>query len=266
MLAQGDGYPGDYTLSVAHYVLSGDSGFEVVAQYIAELTREVSHPRLAKYRPAGGTDLDMASNYLWNMMLAEALHPSLSALEIGLRNGIHNALTQHYGTDLWFYQHDFVTNRNLGQELHRAVGRLGGPARQPLAGRIVAELHFFYWTTVISRDYHNLLWHPNRALLLKQAFPNVTGAQFRRDLIHQRYNTIRIFRNRVMHNEPLVYGFTLPGQPNISLDIMHRNIVEAVGWVSPQLQASLLLIDRFPHVLATGQRTVESALRDHLRV
>ena len=206
----------------------------------------------------------MAVNYLWNMTLAEALHPGLAALEIGVRNSIHNALTAHYGTDQWFSPPHFTGNRNLGREFNRAIGRLGGPASQPTAGRIVAELHFSYWTTLLSGFYHRLLWHPNRAALLKTVFPHLTGQMFQRRLIHDRYNTIRIFRNRVMHHEPLLYGFALPGKPTIALNTMHNDIVDAIGWVSPQLQSSLGLIDRFPGVHRHGRATVEAALRQHL--
>lgn len=238
----------------------------MVAQYVADLTREVSPPRLVKYRPAGGSDLDMAVNYLWNMTLAEALHPSLSALEIGVRNGIPNAMTDQFGTDPWFHHPHFTGNRNLGGEINRAINRLGGPASRPAAGRIVAELHFSYWTTLLSGYYHRLLWNPNRAALLRTVFPHLTGSDFQRHLIHGRYNMIRIFRNRVMHHEPLLYGFTLPGQPTVALDTMHDDIVEAIGWVSPRLQTSLALIDRFPHVHTHGRATIAATLRQHLGI
>lgn len=236
----------------------------MVAKYVADLSQEVSAARLSRYRSGGDSDLDMAVNYLWNMTLAGAFHPGLGALEIGLRNSVHNVLTLKYGTDLWFFHPDFARNRILGREVSRAVERLGGAATQPAAGRIVAELHFFYWTTILSRDYHHLLWNVDRAALLRMVFPHLNGRGFRRDLIHQRYNTIRIFRNRVMHHEPLIFGLTQRGQSTIDLVTMHGNIVEAVGWSSPQLKASLTLIDPFPSTHARGRGSVELALKQHL--
>lgn len=236
----------------------------MIARFVADLAGEVSPPRLAKYRPPGGADLDTAVNYLWNMTLAEALYPSLAAVEIGLRNAIHTALSTRYGTDHWFRHHDFVSNRNLGRELNRALATLGGRVAQPTAGQIVAELHFFYWTTILSGYYHRLLWNPNHAVLLRAVFPHLTGRQFQRSLIHLRYNTIRMFRNRVMHHEPILFGFTLPRKPTISLITMHRDILEAIGWTSPRLQASVALCDRFPAVHHTGRAMIEQSLRDHL--
>jgi hypothetical protein len=238
----------------------------VIAQFVADLAHEVSPARLGRYRPNGGSDLDMVVNYLWNMALAEALSPSLAALEIGVRNSIHDALTTFFGTEFWFFESTFVGNRKLKQELSRAIDRLGGPGSQPSSGRIVAEVHFFFWTTILSGYYHNTLWNPNRAAVLRAVFPHLHGPRFQRRLIHDRFNTIRLFRNRVMHHEPLLYGFALPGHQTISLATMHTSIIEAIGWSSPRLQASVVVLDRFPDVLANGRRDLETAVKTILGI
>ena len=157
----------------------------MIGDYIAALTRAISQPRLERYRPKNGDDLDMVVSYLWNMALAESLSPSLAAVEISLRNSIHDVLTTAYQTDLWFHHNHFGENRLLKQELDRALRRLDAPAVQPPAGRIVAELHFSFWTTLISGYYHHILWNPNSAALLRGVFPNLSGPAFRRDRIHQ---------------------------------------------------------------------------------
>ena len=71
----------------------------MIQAYIAELEQGVSTPRLASYRPQGGSDLDMTIHYLWNVVLSEALFPSFAALEVTLRNSIHHALTAREGSD-----------------------------------------------------------------------------------------------------------------------------------------------------------------------
>ena len=48
--------------------------------------------------------METAVNYLWNVALAESLFCSLNAVEVALRNGLHNALTQHFGTAVWYDQ------------------------------------------------------------------------------------------------------------------------------------------------------------------
>lgn len=73
-----------------------------IVTYFADLERGVSRPRLAKYRPQNGTDLETAVNYFWNIELSEALYPGFAALEITLRSGIHEVLTAREGADMWF--------------------------------------------------------------------------------------------------------------------------------------------------------------------
>ena len=64
-----------------------------------------------------------------------------------------------------------------------------------------------------------------------------------------------------MHHEPLIHGLTQRGQTPINLATMHNGIVEAIGWGSPQLMASLTLIDPFPDVNAKGRESIEAALK-----
>jgi hypothetical protein len=117
-----------------------------------------------------------------------------------------------------------------------------------------------------ERGQVQLLWNPNHAALLRAVFPHLQGRQFQRQLIYNRYNAIRLFRNRVMHHEPLLFGFSLPRQQTIPLLTMHRNITQAIGWTSPQLQASVALVDRFRHVHVNGRNDVETALKGYLGI
>lgn len=233
----------------------------MIAPYFAELTRAVSVPRLARYRSSSGTDLETAVNYLWNMAVAETFCTSLNALEVSLRNSIHDAFTAEYGTEFWFRHPHFRSNRGLNNELVRVESRLGLPTT---SGKIVAEIHFFYWTTILSRSFHKSHWNPNKAALLRTVFPYLRGPKFRRDLIYDQYNLIRMFRNRVFHYEPLLYGFALPGQPVVPLEAMHDNIITALGWISPEFQQSVRLVDRFDDVWTNGKMDIEVNLKNYL--
>ncbi len=74
------------------------------AQFVSDLYFALSIDRLEAYRSANGSDLEMLTNYFWNIDLIEALVPCLHAVELALRNSIHAALTTQYGTEMWFYQ------------------------------------------------------------------------------------------------------------------------------------------------------------------
>ena len=68
----------------------------------------------------------------------------------------------------------------------------------------------------------------------------------------------------MFHHEPLLFGFTLPGQPRIGLNVMHDHIVEAIGWVSPELQSTIRLLDRFPSVSGAGDLAIRVELKQYL--
>jgi hypothetical protein len=115
------------------------------SQFVPDLYLVLSQDRLEAYRPPGGTDLDMLTNYFWNIDLIEALVPCMHAVELALRNCLHNALTVLYGTDMWFYQPAVLESQgviNLGRALQDAAQK--PPLR---AGKIVAALSFGFWVS-----------------------------------------------------------------------------------------------------------------------
>jgi hypothetical protein len=94
------------------------------SQFVADLYLALSQDRLEAYRPLGGTDLEMLTNYFWNIDLVEALVPSMHAVELALHNSLHNALTVHSGTDMWYYQPGVLESPsviNLGRALQEAA-------------------------------------------------------------------------------------------------------------------------------------------------
>ncbi len=53
-----------------------------LTQFIGDLHRALSVERLESYRPPNGDDLEMLTNYFWNMDLAEGLMPALHGVEL----------------------------------------------------------------------------------------------------------------------------------------------------------------------------------------
>lgn len=68
-----------------------------------DLEKHFSAARLGRYRAAcGGDEVRAAQAYVNNMLLAEAMMPMLSVLEIALKNGIHRRLGTVYGRADWW--------------------------------------------------------------------------------------------------------------------------------------------------------------------
>ncbi len=68
----------------------------------------LSQSRLRRYPGAGITD--RLQVYRWNIALCEALYPTMHFFEVALRNRMHDALTDHVGTEWWFQDPKLVSH------------------------------------------------------------------------------------------------------------------------------------------------------------
>lgn len=144
----------------------------MVAPYVANLERLVSKPRLDRYRPSSRDDLETIVAYLWNVALSEALLQGLSALEVGMRNAIHNTLAAHIGTEYWFQAVLLPEDMKF---VNDAWAKLSRRHQQPPSpGKIIAELTFGFWPYLFDVRYHNLWWDNKAALFRKDlsSYPN----------------------------------------------------------------------------------------------
>lgn len=130
--------------------------------------------------------------------------------------------------------------------------------QHPTSGQIVAELTFGFWTTILSQPYHQTLWAPRKSALVKAVFPHFPKTPNNRHFIHQRYNDLRMIRNRVMHHEPIWYRHDLYQE--------WEGMIEAIGWISPTTRDSMLLIDHFDDTFRNGKARVEASLRERFSV
>ena len=225
----------------------------MVAQFVSDLYLPLSQNRLEAYRSPGASDLEMVTNYFWNIDLAEALVPSLHGIELALRNSIHTALTAHYGTEMWFYLPGLLESGQLNQ-LAAALRNVSN--RPPLvAGKLVAELNFGFWVALLSARYEQRVWQPQSYALLATVFPHATGLS--RKQIHDHLNPIRDLRNRVFHHEPIWY--------QMNLLQLHADIHQAIRWISPTLHRAIHAVDGFPTAHA-GKAQVEASLKAHLGI
>lgn len=224
----------------------------MIQAYVAALEQGISNPRLSKYRPPGGSDLEMAVNYLWNIALSEALFPGLAALEVTLRSSIHHALTAREGTDMWFRTLLEPGQLSVYAQSHlKLYNRL--KRTEPTSGQVVAELTFGFWTTLLSQPYHQTLWVPDKTALVKAVFPHLPPTPSNRHFVHQRYNDLRILRNRVMHHEPIWH------RPRLYQE--WEEMIEAIGWISPTTRDSILLLDHFTDTYRNGRLRIETELQ-----
>lgn len=206
------------------------------------LVRSVlSGDRLDAYRrPGDASGLDAIARYLWNVALCEALYPTLDALEVGLRNNLHDELSALYGPS-WFTWPGLL-RPSEAQRVTEVLATLGRQRKPLTAGRVIAELTFGFWTSLCDRAYERPLWQP--LWRRRTVLPHLPRRYRTRQHVSAHLNGIRLLRNRVFHYEPVWHWGDLAQR--------HQDILVAISWVSPILAAIVAPLDRFPLVYAQG--------------
>lgn len=198
----------------------------------------------------------MLVNYYWNMALADALHCSLATDEILLRNTIHTTLRTFVGRDDW-YDRDDLLEEGQRKDRDKAKKHISTRGRAITPERVIAQLTFGFWVTLLSKPYNERFWRsdlrtpPN----LKVAFP-YAPAKSRRNDIQAKFYAASNLRNLAFHHEPI---FDLR-----SLADDYRRIYEGIGWIDSTMAIKIQPFDRFPEVHAHGRTTIEAKLREHL--
>jgi hypothetical protein len=208
----------------------------------------VSDPRLLRYENTFSTDREAIARYCWNIELAESLLPSLSILEVTLRNAIHGALTAHTGTEFWFQSvlHP-EKRRNIDDLVARITRRIGAA---PTSDKIVSEITFGFWVSLFAHRYHALWWQP-REPLLAQVFPyHPKIARDTRKHLEMNLEYAVALRNRTMHHEAVFQGAVALNRPRRPVDEIHHEIRLLIAWMSPVADIMVEELDRFAQVFA----------------
>ena len=187
--------------------------------------------------------------YADNLRTAQSFCPSLSVLEVALRNAIHDSLTTEFRSSNWLLeqQTEFMIDSRLtyinreGEEIKncKALNMVAAAIKEfkeqrqysPSTGSaIIAELPFGFWTTLFNKKYFDIL---NRTPLY--AFPaRPRGTTW--ENVNARLISVRKFRNRVYHYEPICFQ---NNSPNIlcfqQLHDIHSDITDLLAWISPDV-------------------------------
>lgn len=218
-------------------------------EHLSSLRLAVSQERLEPYTHQNDTDgLEAFSRYVWNMLISEALYPALQGLEITLRNSIHSAATDAFGSEFWMDSKRSPLQDRERKSVRKAKTRLLDDDKAITPGRLVAELNFGFWTSLLYSRYEQVLWPK----LTKSAFPHVPRRMRNRKALDSRFNSIRYLRNRVFHYESIWHWKDLTQQ--------HADLLDAIGWISPAVQRTVAIMDRFPTVYGKGHGPCYSRL------
>ncbi len=228
-----------------------------------ELVRALSPARLGPYRRRSSTEEEAVCLYLWNLALSRELYPILNSVEVALRNTIHAAATAHFGTPEWFrdptiLRHDprqqsmvDEAQYSLWRDQNLPVGAIRRghaplPAPSPVDDHLAA-LTFGFWTGIMNAPYELRLWNagPGGTNLSHAAFPHAGRRYRRRSVIFPPVDRLRKLRNRVSHNEPILWWHP-------SLQQEHQSACTVLGWISPALATLVRCVDGFEAAYRSG--------------
>jgi hypothetical protein len=114
------------------------------------------------------------------------------------------------------------------------VARLNATrAEQPeVHGKVVAELSFGFWWSLLATEYNRRLWQP----CLRAAF----DGSVRRAALHAELNELRLLRNRIAHHEPI---------HRRDLSAVYGRLLDVTERISPVLRSRVEVTSRVPLLL-----------------
>lgn len=182
--------------------------------------------------------------YHANLKVAESFYSILNLFEIFLRNRINEELSLHFTDSEWIINEKsgFMSDSSLSnskfflkKEVLRAERKMIRHKKQITSGLIIAEQSFGFWTSLYDTHHYKLL-----SGSIIHCFPNKPNT-IQRKQINIILNTIREFRNRVYHNEPICFSIN-----DICFDKavrIRQDIYNILSWMDLDIAAYVSAFD-----------------------
>jgi hypothetical protein len=221
------------------------------------LEKAISSSRLATYRNYTNSNNSdkLIENYIYNAKISENFYFLLQNLEVTLRNAIYDTYSNAGFSRDFFYIREQNTTRPFNREYHSyACWKMIGTVKYYFIrngsavtdGKMISELNFGFWTTLLEENhYKTLIWRR----IFKQVFPHYPHGRsidYDVDKVSQKVNSIRQFRNRIFHFEPIL------NRQNLKQD--REDILEVIGWISPEMKKLSQIYDEFDFLLHEKKR------------
>lgn len=191
-----------------------------------------SDPRFERYWNACNRDKELAHRlYEANSRLSNEFRILIvDYLEVFIRNALNQKIASHLEESQWllikYEQLRGVNNKYLIKDIKK---RYHAKERALSQDALVAELNFGFWVSLFhGKNYGVLKGRPI------QIFTNRTMG-FDRGQVSNHLFSIRNFRNRITHGEPIVFERE---QARISLyqaKCIYKKIYKLLDWLCPHL-------------------------------
>lgn len=171
---------------------------------IPNLPNLLSSSRLGTYRRSSAGPDEAIRLYTWNIEISSAIWSELHAMEVIVRNTMHDTLASGLGRADW-WNHARINFHQVGKDQlskaqDDAIEACARKHRPTVPEDVVAALSFGFWTGLAghgkTQQYETMLWQP----YLHKAFPGYFGT---RGALSADLDIIRKLRNRIAHHEPI---------------------------------------------------------------
>lgn len=174
------------------------------------------------------------THYECNIILSEAMYPTLSIMEVLLRNALSRQLSLFMGRTDWYVSVANVPGlADLNKPISQAQKMISGRGETITPSKVTAELTLGFWTTLLNRNYELILWKD-----LRKAFPYMPKEQRQRKKIAAYLNRFRHLRNRVDHNEAICWNLQ-------KVTDIHSDLLKVMGWIDKDIPSWVNHLDRF---------------------
>lgn len=215
------------------------------------LEKALAVERLDAFRQDGASELTTLSRYLWNMALCESLYSPLQMAEVALRNTIHAVFSEMFSTEDWYTTSGLLLDWQVGL-VDEAIEKFKENGKPVSPGKVVAELHFGFWTGFFNKSHAQA---GTAHALIRPVF--TYAPKYERDIVKlgRRWNQIRELRNHVFHHERIIHWSDLAAQ--------HAAMIEAIGWINPELREMAEVLDRFTLIHSARTEPWKEKIRKH---
>ena len=190
------------------------------------IKRIFSTERLEPYLCYHDNDFEKSLlHYKANIKISEAFYPLLSILEIGLRNNFDYQLKRLFQNEQWHEDPQFIkiVSRFQIERISEARTSILREKKQVTSGKIISELSFGFWTSLLDSRFERTLWKN-----LRLSFPNCPKSIRKRKTMSSKFNGIRKLRNRIFHHESISWNIE-------ALQNYRNEIVEGIDWLDKDL-------------------------------
>jgi len=207
----------------------------------------ISATRFERYLIAAGNKGQRAIRlYKANLRIAKAFHPVLGLFEIILRNCLNEELKIHFKDADWAINKKHLLTTVMVQGIRDVERRLQKKGGVITNSKIIADQNFGFWTQQLEKQVFKILGGSPI-----HAFKNLPKNMNRAD-ISRRLNDIRVFRNRINHNEPIC--FKADQIDFLEMEKIYGLIHEVLDWLDPEAKKLIFEID-------TVRKEIEKAKR-----